>query len=56
MNFVGKKSFQSIPNWLKEISDKIACDVYLILVGNKCDLKGHRYSKFNYTINIKGGN
>ena len=42
MNFQDKKSFLSLPNWFKEISDKVNADIYMILVGNKSDMAKDR--------------
>jgi len=42
VNFQDKKSFLSLPNWFKEISDKVNADIYMILVGNKSDMAKER--------------
>jgi len=37
-----KNSFLSLPQWLKDISDKVPEDVYIIVAGNKLDMESKR--------------
>ena len=41
-NFLDKNTFLSIPQWLKDISDKVPENVYIIVVGNKLDNQAKR--------------
>ena len=41
-NFLDKNTFLSIPQWLKDISDKVPEDVFIIVVGNKLDNQAKR--------------
>jgi len=40
--FLDKNSFLSLPQWLKDISDKVPEDVYIIVAGNKLDMESKR--------------
>lgn len=41
-DITNKASFLSLPNWLKEIEDKLPENAYIILVGNKLDMENKR--------------
>lgn len=42
-DITNKTSFLSLPNWLKEIKDKIPENTYIIVAGNKLDMENKRY-------------
>jgi GTPase SAR1 family protein len=42
-----KTTFQSISTWLKDITDKIPENTYIIIVGNKCDCETKRQVSYN---------
>jgi Ras-related protein Rab-18 len=42
-DITNKTSFQSLPNWMNEIKDKIPANTYVIVAGNKLDLESKRY-------------
>lgn len=46
IKYLDKNSFLSIPQWLKDISDKVPEDVFIIVVGNKLDMEAKRYIKY----------
>lgn len=41
-DITNKASFLSLPNWLKEIEDKLPENAYIIVVGNKLDMENKR--------------
>jgi Ras-related protein Rab-6A len=41
-DITNKASFLSLPNWMKEIKDKIPENAYIIVAGNKLDLEAKR--------------
>ena len=45
-DITNKESFDSIPKWLKEISDIKNDDIILVLIGNKIDLEKERVISF----------
>ncbi len=41
-DITSKASFLSLPNWLKEIEDKLPENAYIVVVGNKLDMESKR--------------
>ena len=49
-DITNKASFLSLPNWLKEIDDKLPENAYTIVAGNKLDLESKRYILIVYFL------
>ena len=45
-DITNKASFLSLPNWLKEIEDKLPENAYIMVVGNKLDMENKRWGQF----------
>lgn len=41
-DITNKTSFLSLPNWIKEIEDKVPENVFIIVAGNKLDMENKR--------------
>ena len=49
-----RESFEKCQQWVKELNEKAAADLRILIVGNKIDLDGHQVSKDEATDYARG--